>query len=194
MTEVSGRNFGLLIAYILPGFVSLLGLAEFSPTIELWIATGSATATASPTVGGFLYLTLASVAAGLTVSTIRWAVIDRVHHATGIAKPPWNHSALQEKLAAFEALVQNHYRYYQFYANMLVALGFLLAARLAVSGRCISDFNYLDSALVLTGLIYWAGSRDALRNYYTRAAFLLGTLEGDKSDDKRTRSKCDGDG
>ena len=34
MTDVSGRNFGLLIAYVLPGFVSLCGMAELSPVVK----------------------------------------------------------------------------------------------------------------------------------------------------------------
>ena len=186
MTDVTGRNFGLLIAYVLPGFVSLCGMAELSPVVKNWLVTGSMTNHTAPTVGGFLYLTLASVAAGMTVSTFRWAVIDRLHHATGIKRPKWNDAVLQEKLDAFEALVENHYRYYQFYANMVVALVLLLAARLAVSGRCISQFDLLDCGLLLIGLVYWAGSRDALRHYYTRAAFLLGTHEGDEHDDERT--------
>ncbi len=186
MTDVSGRNFGLLIAYVLPGFVSLCGMAELSPVVKSWLLTGSITNDAAPTVGGFLYLTLASVTAGLTASTIRWAVIDRVHHATGIEKPEWNDAVLQEKLNAFEALVENHYRYYQFYANMVVAIVVLLAARFVVSAECISKFDSLDGGLLLIGLVYWAGSRDALRHYYTRAAFLLGTDEGDKSDDEWT--------
>ena len=191
MREVTGRNFGLLIAYILPGFVSLWGLAEFTPSVKVWLSASAVMVDAMPTVGGFLYVTLASVAAGLTASTIRWAVIDRIHHATGIPKPPWDDSKLQDKLDAFEALVENHYRYYQFYANTLVALVVLLAARLVVSGRCLTAMNAFDCAIVLTGLIYWAGSRDALRHYYTRAAYLLGTNEGETDDDERTRS-CDG--
>jgi hypothetical protein len=186
MTDVTGRNFGLLIAYVLPGFVSLCGMAELSPVVKGWLLTGSITSAAAPTVGGFLYLTLASVTAGLTASTIRWAVIDRVHHATGIEKPAWNDAVLQEKLDAFEALVENHYRYYQFYANMVVALVLLLAARLADSGGCISRLGALDGGLLLIGLVYWAGSRDALRHYYTRAAFLLGTEKGDENDDEWT--------
>ena len=56
MREVTGRNFGLLIAYILPGFVSLWGLAEFSPSVKSWLAASTATPGAMPTVGGFLAL------------------------------------------------------------------------------------------------------------------------------------------
>lgn len=66
MREVTGQNFGLLIAYILPGFIVLWGLSHFSTTIAGWLG-----ATADgPTVGGFLYVTLASVGAGLAVGSV----------------------------------------------------------------------------------------------------------------------------
>jgi hypothetical protein len=40
MTEMSQKNFGLLIAYLLPGFVVLWGISFFSPTVQSWL-TGS---------------------------------------------------------------------------------------------------------------------------------------------------------
>ena len=113
-------------------------------------------------------------------------MIDRVHHANGIEKPKWYDSVLQGKLDAFEALVESHHRSYPFYANIVVAFVLLLAARLAASGRCISRFDSLDGRLFLLRAVYWAGSRDALRHYYTQAAFLLGTCEGDENNDERT--------
>ena len=36
-TPLSNENFGLVIAYILPGFVALWGVSYFSPTVESWI-------------------------------------------------------------------------------------------------------------------------------------------------------------
>jgi hypothetical protein len=183
--EVSGENFGFLIAYVLPGFVSLWGVSHFSPTVRGWLITSASTASTSPTVGGFLYVTLASVAAGLTASTIRWALIDRLHEVTGIKRPRWDDSRLHERLGAFEALVENHYRYYQFYGNMLVALLFLFVARLVAAGRSIADINPLDCAILALGALYWAGSRDTLRKYFSRAELVLGTIEREVQDDKR---------
>ena len=169
MKEISGQNFGLLIAYVLPGFVSLWGVSHFSSMVRGWLVASSVSAANSATVGGFLYVTLASVAAGLTASTIRWVVIDRLHELTGIRRPRWDDSKLQERLGAFEALVENHYRYYQFYSNMLVAVLFLFTARLIASGRPVADMNPLDYAILAIVPLYWAGSRDTLRKYYSRA-------------------------
>ena len=183
--EVSGKNFGLLIAFVLPGFVSLWGVSHFSPTLRAWLLASSVASGDSASVGGFLYVTLASVVAGLTASTIRWVIVDRLHEVTGIRRPAWDDSRLQECLGAFEALIDNHYRYYQFYANMLVVMLFLFAARLVVAGRPIADLDPLDCGILAVACIYWAGSRDTLRKYYSRAEVLLGTREREVDDDER---------
>ncbi len=54
MQDVSTRNFGLLIAYLLPGFTTLWGLSYVSETIRLWLGSPP---TSLPTAGGFLYVT-----------------------------------------------------------------------------------------------------------------------------------------
>lgn len=117
--SVSSDNFGLLIAYLVPGFVTLWGLRSWFPAIDSWMDAPPAEA---PTVGGFLYVTLGSTAAGLVVSAVRWAVVDHLYHCTGIPAPRWNFAKLTGNLAAFESIVQDHYRYYQCYANMQVAV------------------------------------------------------------------------
>src|SRR5690349_20986113 len=99
MKESSVCNFGLLIAFLLPGFVALWGVGYVSEVVRFWFGDSPDNA---PSVGGFLYVTLASIVAGLTVSTVRWIVIDTFHHLTGIAPPAWDFSRLQESVAAFD--------------------------------------------------------------------------------------------
>ncbi len=173
MTLDSDKNFGIVIAFILPGFVCLWGASCWSSTVAGWLTV---VPTANATVGGFLYASLGSLTAGLTASAVRWAVVDTAHHRTGVQPPEWDFAKLQEKLEAFDALVENHYRYYQFYANMLVAVAFASGCDLFSGKR-----EFLLSAWSITGLIFieavfLAGSRDALRKYYARAERLLGTL------------------
>ena len=180
MKDLSGKNFGLLIAYIVPGAIVLIGLGAFSPTVQAWLVNPSES---QPSIGGFLFVTLASVAAGMTASAVRWATIDRLHHWTGIEKPAWDDSKLPERLDAFEALVEAHYRYYQFHSNTLVAMLFSYAAwRPSLGSRPIGS----DLGIIFLSTIFFAVSRDNLRRYYGRAAVLLGPLNKEFPHEQRS--------
>jgi hypothetical protein len=37
MRDVTGQNFGLLIAYVLPGLTALWGVSFFSDTVRSWL-------------------------------------------------------------------------------------------------------------------------------------------------------------
>ena len=89
--EMSVSNFGLLIAFVVPGLTAVSGASYFSDTLQLWL---HGSPTHAPTVGGFLYVTIVAVAAGVTVSAVRWAFVDTLHHHTGIPKPDWDFSRL----------------------------------------------------------------------------------------------------
>jgi hypothetical protein len=157
MSTLSSRNFGLVIAYLLPGFVALWGVSSFSPTVDTWIASSRQ---GGPTVAGFMCVTLASLAAGVTVSAVRWAIIDHLHHATGIVPPAWKFANLEGKLQGYLTLIENHYRYYQFYANMFVAAAFAYGARLLAEGPAFSSHVPATCGFVILELIFFAGSRD----------------------------------
>ena len=112
MKDVTPNNFGLLIAFLLPGFAVLWGVSYFSPTVHFWLSGAGTT----PTVGGIMFVTLASIAAGVTISTARWAVLDTIHHWTGLPQPDWDFSRLEERVAAYSVLNDIHYKFYQFYS------------------------------------------------------------------------------
>ena len=154
----------------------------------MWLGASAADA---PTVGGFLYGTLVSVGAGLSVSVVRWAILDRLHHATGIKEPRWNFARLQRNLHAFQLLVESHYRQYQFFGNTLVALVCAYAARMATLETWSGQIAAADVALLALAAILFAGSRDTLRKYYERGSELLG---GEMSDGQRNREARDGTG
>jgi hypothetical protein len=174
MTDVSSRNFGYLIAYVIPGFIVVATLSVYSPIIRSWIGVST---TAAPTVGGFMYVTIGSALAGLVLSAVRWLVVDTFHHRTGIQRPPLDFSAFQKNRAAFDALALNHFRYYEFFAHTALAMIFAISNPWEIGKMfTLPAFIVLPSMLALI-LLLLVASRDALRKYYGRTRALLGQLE-----------------
>jgi hypothetical protein len=169
MSTLSNQNFGLIIAYLLPGFVALWGVSYFSPTVTGWIAASQHDA---PTVAGFMYVTLASLAAGVTVSAVRWAIIDHLHHVTGIVPPAWKFTHLEDKLQGYLTLVENHYRFYQYYSNTFIAAAFAFSARLLSEEPAPHPVAATCGFLILE-MVLFAGSRDTLNKFYSRTQQLL---------------------
>ena len=169
MKDVTSNNFGLLIAYLVPGATALWGLSSFAPPLRAWFAASSHDA---PTISGFLYLTVASVAVGMTVTAIRWVCVDLIHAITGIATPQLDFSKLPGRVDAFNLLIEIHYRHYQFYANMLVATAIAyLCRRIQIGALCHLD--WVDPAFLLIETIFFLTSRDTLGKYYRRTEALL---------------------
>ncbi len=176
--QLSTRNFGLIIAYLVPGFTAVWSAAFHFETVAGWLGTQD-----GPQVGGLLLITLASVAAGMILSALRWAVVDTLHHVTGIRGGRFDDSMLTERLSSYVWIVENHYRYHQFYGQMLLALVFAhvmwRTSGVAPSGIAI------DLCLVGVDLVLFAGSRNALQRYYRRTESLLHTRESEVASDKR---------
>lgn len=168
MTEPLERNFGLIIAFLLPGFTCIFGVGSLNPTVAGWL---SDTPSNSPSIGGFLYVTLGSLAAGLIVSAIRWAVIDSLHHKTGIPRPNFNFKRLNENLPAYQLAVEYNYRYFQFYANMTIAIPIFTFCCQSAFGVWSFSTNF---AVILLEVVLFAASRDCLRRYYERLSLVLG--------------------
>ena len=131
LKDITNANFGLLIAYIIPGFVMLSGLEPYSLTLQQWLGQS---VVKSGTVAGFLFVTVASVGFGQLVSTLRWLVIDSIHERTGIPLPRITLRALSKSTGAFDRIVEYYYRYYQCHANLLVAIGIAGPFRWAANG------------------------------------------------------------
>ncbi len=172
MQDLIGRNFGLLIAYVIPGFIVLWGVGFVDGRVADWLS-GSATQ-AGPTVGGFLYVTIASVGLGMTASAVRWLVVDTIHHATGLVRPRWSDRPLHERIDGYTWIIENHYRYYQFYGNSAVALLFTALVWRVSSPEIGSGLGWIDASVIAVTAVLFAGSRSALELYYRRAESLLG--------------------
>jgi hypothetical protein len=165
--NIDNGNFGLLIAYIVPGFVALIGVARIFPAIQQWLAVAPQV---SPTIGGFLYSTLGAVGAGIFVNAFRWQVVDRLHHLTGVPKRTWDYSRLPSQLGAFQFLVSNQFRYYECYANLLVSIGFTFVVYAVNDKLAIGVWV----AFWCVEVVLWNASRRTLVNYHARIGAFLG--------------------
>jgi len=171
MTDISSSNFGLLIAYALPGFIVIWGL-EGSWTALAGCSEGVCELV--PSLVGFLNSTVAAIAAGLTVSAVRFVIIDGIHERTGLPRPRPNGRVLQENLAAVNLLIDQHYRYYQFHANMIVAGLIAYGVHVYTSG---SVSLIPDSFILALLAIFWIAGRDTLRKYYANLDPIFTPLE-----------------
>ena len=169
MESVTRDNFGPLIAYLAPGATVLLGFSQFFPSLQNWFSTTPADV---PTIGGFLYLTVSSIATGMTVSAIRWATLDTLHERTGLPAPAFDFSRLGDNVAGFALLIEIHYRHYLFYANMFVATAIAyVCCRIHAGG--IWPLGMIDGGIWLLEAIFFYTSRDTLAKYYRRGEQLL---------------------
>lgn len=169
MQSVSNANFGPLIAYLVPGATAFWGISEFVPSLRSWFAI---VPVQTPTIGGFLYLTVASIACGMVVSAIRWAVVDTFHHFTGLPLPALDFSKLGKNVEAFNLLIEIHYKHFQFYSNEFIALAIAYVSYRFKHGN-FWPLGWLDAGFVLLEIIFLLTSRDTLKKYYARSHQLL---------------------
>jgi hypothetical protein len=171
VSPFSERTFGLLIAYVIPGFVGLWGLGYVSPVVDAWLRP-------SPDIPGgiesLFFVSIASVAAGMTASGFRWALLDTLWHHTGLRRPEWDDGRLPERVQAFDVIVEAHYRHYLFYANTALAAAFAFALWMHAVQPALPKLWPPVLVFTATELVFLAAARDTLRKYYARTTRLLG--------------------
>jgi hypothetical protein len=107
----------------------------------------------------------------MAVSAVRWALVDTLHAWTGLRRPELDFAQLAKRVDAFNLLIEIHYRHYQFYANMLIALAVAYVTYRVRSSE--PPIGMLDVGFVGLEGVFFAASRDTLRKYYARAQQLL---------------------
>jgi len=185
------EKFPKFIAFLIPGFLSLWGLSRYVGDVRQWLGTASS---ASTSVGGFLFVVLASLGLGVFVSGVRYFLFDKFLLRWGVPKQVSDEeeAARTDALtqAVYEDLRDQFYRYYQFYANTAVALVFALVlwwfggglAALPGSKRAA----VLSGAVVALVFLYFS-ARDSITKFRNKKATLLSRSQQERSDDERRR-------
>lgn len=176
------KQFGLLIAYLLPGFAALLGVSPLSSLVSSWMRPVHLGETG---FGPPIYALMAATALGMICSSVRWMLIDHLHHHMGIVPPDVNYATMEKRLQSFDYVVEGTYRYYQFNANLLIAVLFAYPVN-----RILQTSPFLglgtDLGMLILCAILFAASRDALAKYYVRSGRLLGHVAEKDSGDTMT--------
>ncbi len=168
--NVSSNQFGLIVAYLLPGFIGLAGIAPLVPAVANWLQPANQ---AQASFGAPIYALLAATTVGMIANCMRWLVIDHILRWLGVIPPVWDDSRLDKRLVAFNYLVENHYRYYQFVANSLVVVVGAYWVNRWMGTSPLLGFG-TDLGFLILGVTLFAASRDALLKYYARTGRLLG--------------------
>jgi hypothetical protein len=169
MHDLNVNNFGIIIAYLIPGLIAVWGVGGVSPTLAALLVQAP---DAQPSIAGFLYLTIVSLGVGVLTSTVRWILVDSIHHGTGLKRGDWDFSSFHEVRSGYDRLTTLHYDFYLFHANSLTALAFAYPLRRIVSSDAVLTVT-TDLAMCLLLGVLFLGSRDNLRKYYGRLNQLM---------------------
>ncbi len=176
MKDHLGKSFGLTIAFLIPGMVALYALAYFMPELRTWFGLVSERPT---TVGGFLFVVVGSFGVGVIVSGVRWFLCDRFLAPQVSLNTQRRREGETE--AAYQALIANHYQYYQFYANTSVALAWLFLCWLIANdpGWAAALQRLVFLAVAAGALLLFA--HDAMKKFNRKALQLLGSPQRETS-------------
>lgn len=182
MGQVNDTNFGILIGFVVPGFLLYLGIWPWFPALLEWLSWS--TTDFGTTIAGGVYALLASLGFGVVVSGLRYFVVDKSlqtlysrGYRIGVDRPNLNWVELVGKETAFNMAVQSYYRFYQCYANTFVS-GTLMALSFMASGAL---YPWSWPEIILGVLVYLlvsglllCSARNCLENYYSTGCDLLG--------------------
>jgi len=164
-------DFGLFIAYLVPGFVAFYALTYFS--LEVSDVFTSSLAPHSG-ITAELGIGLFSIGAGIIVSALRDMALDKIQICTSSINTEIDYSKLadKDKMEAFKGVIENLYRYTQFYGNMFVSLLVLIGARLfsAPQSAILTAVNIL---LLVALIVLFIAHRRSLGQTYLRIGQIL---------------------
>jgi hypothetical protein len=177
MKDLTSTSFGYVIAFLLPGLLGLYALSYWSGGIrELLQPALKADATVGPSV----ILLLIALGVGLWVAAIRFFVFEkflcRKHHF-----PPdlFANLTAEDRLISFKAVVDEHYRYHQFYGGCAVALVVLYTGWMrgqAYAGQC-GRLALISLGFLAFEWMLIQTAADAFRRYVERGTTIVQGVE-----------------
>ena len=185
MNVLARLEFGLVIAFFLPGSVSLYALGYLSPPVaqifQAALSEGGA-------LGASFLILIGSLVVGIVTSSFRALTLDWLHKKTGagMGTPNYRKLLTEEGLSVFNEIVNNTYRYYQFYGNTFISLIFLLIVRYTVGGISVCNEKFLFVVNLIALLVLFLQSRNSSK---TSGEIIAQTFNGGDSASKKEKRK-----
>jgi hypothetical protein len=175
MGGVTTTSFGLLIAFLLPGLIGLMGLAFWSEAIEDVFATFI---TKEANIGLLLLVTLSALTLGLVVSVFRWVLFELVLcHGDQLTPEDFEGLVADEtRLEAFRAIADQHYRYHQFWGGITITLPILFLGLLRQASDSLGGVRWTLGVTVGFLVVEFAmavAAREAYLRYVRRGRSIL---------------------
>jgi hypothetical protein len=174
MKDVTSTSFGLLIAFVLPGFTGLLGLQFVLPSVKRVLETFL---TAQSNIGLFFLVVAGAISIGLQLALLRWLVFEKLLCKSERLEET-DFQALGsdgKKLDAFRTVAEEHYRYHQFWGGMSIAMPFLVVVWLIHAWPtldCLHKCIFISGPLIAE-VITVCGAVAAFGNYVRRGKAIL---------------------
>jgi hypothetical protein len=162
--------FGLMIAFLVPGFLAVWAISSLDPVAGGWIGTASQQQT---TIGGFLFVVLASLGIGVFISGIR-SVLEGMILNPG---PNIDERNRREHESVYKDLRDQHYRFYQFHGNTAISLAL---AYMILLGRDRVNAA-VTIAWLLAEIVLLFNAAKQIRAYRAKCLKLLGTYSPPKA-------------
>lgn len=174
MKDVTSTSFGLLIAFVLPGLAGFYSLVFWSPRVQRLFNTFL---TARSNIGLVLLVFAGAILIGLHVALLRWLLYERLL-CRSMRFDPADFAVLgtaENKLAAFRAVTEEHYRYHQFWGGMSIVMPMFIL------GWLVDLWAFLRWWQILLGLLGLVamevatacGAIAAYRKYVDRGKHIL---------------------
>jgi hypothetical protein len=118
MKDITSTTFGYLIAYVLPGTFCLIGLGIIIEPIRKQLLIFS---TEQSNISHFLLFLFCSIILSLELQALRFIIFEKIKK-NKIDTNLFDRLNNIEKLTAFKAAVDEHYRYHQFWGGLLIPI------------------------------------------------------------------------
>lgn len=173
MKDVTSTSFGLLIAFLLPGFSGFCALTFYSCQVrgilaKFWEAKSD--------VGSFMLVLLLSLVIGLLLTQIRWLIFERaLCRKDRLGRDDLAELRDEAKFVAFRAAVDETYRYHQFFGGMAVVIPIFYVGWVRESWPTLTRCNLgltLGLFIILEALTIY-GAMYAYRNFIVWAGSIL---------------------